>query len=55
MSLPFGQTVHQHLLQQEYNKKHTSASGSKMLQEHPVVFQDVTRPIQAACYMCHTG
>lgn len=49
LSLPFGQTVHQHLLQQKYNKKHTSASGSKMLQEHPVVFQGVTRPIQAAC------
>lgn len=29
LSLPFGQTVRQHLLQQEYNKKHTSASGSK--------------------------
>lgn len=47
--LPFGQTVHQQLLHQEYNKKHTSASGSRMLQEHPVVFQGVTSPIQAAC------
>lgn len=26
-----------------------SASGSRMLQEHPVVFQGVTSPIQAAC------
>lgn len=45
--LPLGKTTHQHLLHQEYNKKHTTGSASEMPQKCPWVFQCMTRQNQA--------
>lgn len=51
-ALPFGQTVHQHLLHQEHNKKHASGPGSGMLSMvMPLGFpkHDQTRPGRPLC------
>lgn len=41
--LPLGQTVYQHLLCQEYDRKHAIMSGSEIPQQCPLVPQCMTR------------